>query len=145
MLFEKPRHPTQDERFLQLEPATTDDTEHMSSATWPMAIISWRWQRIPGMRGDAKSGCELARQRGERCRSPTRCGLPITYFDSTTDEASAMAISLAKGSREEANINLHAVPALQFLVQPPRDQQDQNQFRQSCSGNRFSAFKCPRT
>jgi hypothetical protein len=54
---------------------------------------------------------------------------PITYFDSTTDEASASAITLAKGSRAEADINLLAVPALHFLVQPPRNQQDQNQFR----------------
>ena len=37
---------------------------------------------------------------------------PITYFDSTPDEASATGIVLAGGSREEADFNLHAVPAL---------------------------------
>jgi len=44
---------------------------------------------------------------------------PITYYDSTTEEASATPISLAGGSREEANINLHAVPALRLTVESP--------------------------
>jgi hypothetical protein len=35
---------------------------------------------------------------------------------------------LAKGSREEADINLHAVPSLHFVVQPFRDQQDKDRF-----------------
>ncbi|MGD0292746.1 MAG: carboxypeptidase-like regulatory domain-containing protein [Terracidiphilus sp.] len=47
---------------------------------------------------------------------------PVTFFDSTTDEASATPILLAGGSREEANINLHAVPALYLIVQAPLKQ-----------------------
>ena len=45
---------------------------------------------------------------------------PVTYFDSTTDEASASPIVLAGGSREEANIALHAVPALHLTLEAPR-------------------------
>jgi hypothetical protein len=45
---------------------------------------------------------------------------PVTYFDSTTDEASATPIMLAGGGREEADINLHAVPELRIKVDTPR-------------------------
>jgi hypothetical protein len=47
---------------------------------------------------------------------------PVTYFDSTTEEASATPISLAAGNREDANINLHAVPALHLTIEPPAGQ-----------------------
>ncbi len=45
---------------------------------------------------------------------------PVTYFDSTTEEASATPMALAGGSREEADINLHATPALRLSIQTPR-------------------------
>jgi hypothetical protein len=45
---------------------------------------------------------------------------PVTFFDATTDEASATPMVLAGGSREEANISLHAVPALRLAVEAPR-------------------------
>jgi len=45
---------------------------------------------------------------------------PVTFFDSTTDEASATPIQLAAGSRQEADISLHAVPALRLQVAAPR-------------------------
>jgi hypothetical protein len=44
---------------------------------------------------------------------------PVTYFDSTTEEGSATPLVLAGGSREEANISLHAVPALHIRVESP--------------------------
>jgi len=39
---------------------------------------------------------------------------PVTYFDSTTDEASATPMVLAAGDRQQADVNLHAVPALRI-------------------------------
>ena len=48
--------------------------------------------------------------------------IPITYFDSTTDEASASPIVLTGGSRVEADVSLHAVPALHLMVEAPRKQ-----------------------
>ena len=46
---------------------------------------------------------------------------PITYYDSTTDEASATPIALAAGVVQQADVTLHAVPALHLTVQvPPR-------------------------
>jgi hypothetical protein len=47
---------------------------------------------------------------------------PVTFFDSSTDEASAIPINLAAGSHEEANFNLHALPALHLTVEPPIEQ-----------------------
>jgi hypothetical protein len=45
---------------------------------------------------------------------------PVTYYDSTTDEASAATLHLNHGNRIEANIILHAVPALHISVPQPR-------------------------
>ncbi len=45
---------------------------------------------------------------------------PITYFDSTSDEAQASPILLSGGNREEADFNLHAVPALHITLEAPR-------------------------
>jgi hypothetical protein len=47
---------------------------------------------------------------------------PITFYDSTTDEASASPITLAGGSRVEADISMHAVPALHLQVEATRKQ-----------------------
>jgi hypothetical protein len=47
---------------------------------------------------------------------------PVTYFDSTTDKASASPITLIGGNSEEANINLRAVPALRLTVEAPMNQ-----------------------
>jgi protocatechuate 3,4-dioxygenase beta subunit len=49
-------------------------------------------------------------------QSPLDVVYPVTYYDSTIDEASATPLTLTAGSREEADINLHAVPALRLRV-----------------------------
>jgi hypothetical protein len=41
---------------------------------------------------------------------------PVTYYDSTTDESSASTLNLTGGNRVEANITLHAVPALHITL-----------------------------
>ncbi len=82
--------------------------------------------RQPGQRGISAGGgggalvCpapqRLAAGRGESC---ARRGLSVTYYDSTTDEASASPIVLTGGSRVEANVGLHAVTALHLLIEAP--------------------------
>lgn len=47
---------------------------------------------------------------------------PVTYYDSTIDEAAAMPIALSAGSHEEANVSLHAVPALHLKIETPQKQ-----------------------
>jgi hypothetical protein len=46
---------------------------------------------------------------------------PMTFYDETTDETSATTITLANGNREEANVTLHAVPALHLTVDSGTD------------------------
>jgi hypothetical protein len=130
MLFEKPRHPTQGDRFLQLDSATTDDTGayefgNLADGDYFVAVAAQPWYATAMHRAGGNSPGNGASDAGAQLD----VAYPITYFDSTTDEASASEITMAKGSRVEADINLHAVPSLHFVVQPPREQQDKNQFR----------------
>ena len=65
---------------------------------------------------------------------------PITFFDSTTDEAAATPLQVDAGSRTEADISLHAVPALHLTI--PRPRQNDNgpgiQVQQSLFGTHVS-------
>jgi carboxypeptidase family protein len=129
MLFEKPRHPTQDERFLQLESATTDDTGayefgDLADGDYFVAVAAQPWYATAMHR----AGGNLPGNGANDAGAQLDVAYPITYFDSTADEASAAEITLAKGGRMEANINLHAVSALHLGIPPPRDQLDKNQF-----------------
>jgi len=129
MLFEKPRHPTQGDRFLQLDAATTDDTGayefgNLADGDYFLAVAAQPWYATAMHRAGGNSTFNGASDAGAQLD----VAYPVTYFDSTTDEASATTIKLAKGSREEADINLHAVPSLHFVVQPLRDQQDKDRF-----------------
>ncbi len=145
MLFKKPRHPTQGDRFLQLDSATTDDTGayefgNLADGDYFVAVAAQPWYAMAMHRAGGNSPGNGAID----AAAQLDVAYPITYFDSTTDETSATAISLAKGGREEADINLHAVPSLHFVVPPPRDQQDRNQFtpvmlRQSIFGTPIPA------
>ena len=73
--------------------------------------------------------------------SPLDVTYPVTYFDSTTDEASAAPITLPPGSREEADVYLHAVPALHLKVAAPRKGEGiaQPELRQMIFGMEVSA------
>lgn len=52
---------------------------------------------------------------------------PVTFYDSTTDEASATRIALTGGSHQEINLNLHAVQALRLTLPGAETPQDKNQ------------------
>ena len=68
---------------------------------------------------------------------------PLTYYDSTTEESGATPIVLGGGSREEADINLHAVPALHLSIAVPRKQAEgtaQPDLRQAIPELRQSIF-----
>lgn len=57
--------------------------------------------------------------------SPLDVAYPVTYFDSTTDEASASVIDLDGGSHVEADITMHAVPALHITLPPTGSNEDE--------------------
>ncbi len=118
MLFEKPRHHAQDERIVQSDSAVTDDTGayefgDLADGDYLVAVSAQPWYAMRRANGDSSKG-------GSEANAQLDVAYPITYFDSTTDEASATPISLAKGSRVEADIALHAVPALRIVVDTTR-------------------------
>jgi hypothetical protein len=98
----------------QFEGTTTDDTgayefSNLPAGEYLLAVVSSPWYAIhPPKISPARSGNEEA--------SPLDVAYPVTYFDSTADEESASPISLGPGVRDQADISLHAVPALRLQV-----------------------------
>jgi hypothetical protein len=95
----------------QADGAMTDDTgayefSNLSAGEYYVAVVTQPWYAIhPPPRRNASNE-----------ESPLDVAYPVTYFDSTTDEASATPIEMEAGSRQEADISLHAVPALRLQV-----------------------------
>ena len=124
MLFQPPRShasPGAGERIAQVDSATTDDTgayefDGLAAGEYLLAVTAEPWfalhksgtpkRSAPFASGDPGAALDVA--------------YPVTFFDSTTDEAAASRIPLADGRRVEADINLHAVPALRLDVAMPQ-------------------------
>ena len=120
MLFEKPRGCEPGAKIVQMNAAVTDDTgayefDNLRNGEYLLAVKAEPWYAIRPAVGSRQTGAGGA-------NAPLDVAYPVTYFDSTVDEASAMPIVLAGGNRFEANINLHAVPALHLQVEAPRKQ-----------------------
>jgi hypothetical protein len=114
MLFEKPRHGAPDERIRQLDTTVTDDTGayefgNLTDGDYLVAVSAQPWYATHRSSGNTGG-------KANEASALLDVAYPVTYFDSTMDEASATAISLTKGAREEADINLHAVPALRITI-----------------------------
>jgi hypothetical protein len=119
MLFLKPHGHNPGARITQAGEASTDDTgayefNGLAAGEYLLAVTATPWYAIHISAAGAK------RQPEAEATAALDVAYPVTYFDATTDEASATSIVLAGGSRAEANINLHAVPALRLIVQAPR-------------------------
>jgi Carboxypeptidase regulatory-like domain len=117
MLFSKLGHRGSSEQIVQTGTQVTDDTgayefAGLARGEYLIAVSAQPWYALHretlSQTGDTVEG-----------NSELDVAYPVTYFDSTTQEASATPISLTAGSREEANINLHAVPALHFTLESP--------------------------
>jgi protocatechuate 3,4-dioxygenase beta subunit len=112
MLFRRPRHGDWNERMGQADSTLTDDTGayefgDLAAGEYLLAVVAEPWYAVhEGPTAKRNAALDVT--------------YPVTYFDSSTDEASATPIVLAGGSREEANISLHAVPALHLSVAAPR-------------------------
>ncbi len=111
MLFKSPDASHPGERVMQVDGAISDDTgayefSNLPAGQYFVAVKADPWYAMHG--------------RANRNPDDTNANLdvayPITFFDSTIDQASAAPITLAEGSREEANISLHAVPALHLRL-----------------------------
>lgn len=108
MLFKKPKFSGMGERTAQVDAAETDDTGgyefgNVAPGEYLMAVAAEPWYAIHG-------------SATERRNNALDVAYPVTYFDSTTDERAATPIELAGGVRQEANISLHAVPALHIAL-----------------------------
>jgi hypothetical protein len=119
MLFEKPRGHGPGAKIEPAGTATTDDTgayefSGLTAGDYLLAVRARPWYAISSFSTDLLRHPETEQQ------TALDVAYPVTFFDSTTDEASAAPIALTDGSRLQANINLHAVPALHFEVQMPQ-------------------------
>lgn len=119
MLFEQPQHHLQGAHITQADTALTDDTgayefSNLATGEYLLAVVAEPWYALhqETVRSAATPVSEQS--------AALDVAYPVTYYESTTDEASATPIALAGGSREEANINLHPVPALHLAVAAPR-------------------------
>jgi uncharacterized surface anchored protein len=119
MLFAKPIGHAPGERITETETAVTDDTgayefSNLRAGEYFLAVKAEPWYAMHHASRGSRRGTA----------SPANAALdvafPITYFDSTTEEASASPIVLAGGSRMEADVSLHAVPAVHLQVDAPR-------------------------
>jgi hypothetical protein len=117
LLFLKPRGHEPGQRLVQAATVTTNDTGayefgDLAAGSYLLAVKAEPWYALhPRSSRALDSGS-----------SPLDVAYPVTYYDSTTDADSAQSIALAGGNREEANIVLHAVPALHLVVEAPRNE-----------------------
>jgi hypothetical protein len=121
MLFAKPRGHEPGERIKETETAITDDTgayefSNLHAGEYFLAVKAEPWYAIHHASGGSLHGT------AGPANPALDVAFPITYFDSTTEEASASPIELAAGSRMEADVSLHAVPAVHLQVDAPRKQ-----------------------
>jgi len=121
MLFKKAGAGRPGPRLSQADATTTDDTgayefANLAPGEYAVAVAAEPWyadNRAPKGKGPATGD-------GADGNAALDVAYPVTYFDSTTEEASATPLVVTEGSRQEADITLHAVPALHIEVQTPR-------------------------
>jgi protocatechuate 3,4-dioxygenase beta subunit len=118
LLFREPAGRGRDAAIEHAGTETTDDTgayefTGLQAGAYLLAVQAKPWYAMHRF-NTAQTGAPETEQ-----QAALDLAYPVTYFDSTTDEPSATPIELTGGSRQEANINLHAVPALHLNLSMP--------------------------
>jgi len=129
------------ERIAQVDQVTTDDTgayefSNLAAGTYLLAVTAEPWY------SQHHTAHNSRQQIAGNASAALDVAYSTTFYDSTTDENSATPIVLAPGGHEEANISLHAVPALHLMVQAPHKPDGsiaQPELRQSIFGTQISA------
>lgn len=140
MLFEKPRGHDPDAKIEPAGTATTDDMgayefSGLTAGEYLLAVKAQPWYAIN--RTSSGPGVGSGQRQETESQASLDVAYPVTYFDSTTEEGSATPIVLTGGSRQDANISLHAVPALHLEVNTPGNLEGKNahpKLRQSIFG-----------
>jgi hypothetical protein len=129
LLFLKSHDGKPGTRLTHTDTSNTDDTgayefNNLDAGEYLVAVVAEPWYalRRSSSRTRPKSSSAADAEGAPDPAAALDVAYPVTYFDSTTDEASATRIALAGGRREEADITLHAVPALHIEVDTPRKQ-----------------------
>lgn len=113
LLFQKPAGHEPGAKIEQVDTSITDDTgayefDNVKKGAYLVAVAAEPWYAMHA--GGAQNAA---------VNPALDVAYPITYFDSTTEEAAALPIVLAGGSRVEADIALHAVAALRLVLDGP--------------------------
>jgi hypothetical protein len=124
MLFKKPRPNEPARHITQFSDAATDDTGTYEIGALPageylVAVKADPWYALHQARKPGQS-FSIDGAAASDASASLDVAYPITFYDGTTDESSAAPIALSGGSREQADITLHAVPALRLAVETPR-------------------------
>jgi hypothetical protein len=118
ILFRKPSAHSPGEHIVMAGAADTDDTgayefANLVPGDYLLAVKAEPWYALHHLNPQSRQ-----RQASDPSAA-LDAAYQVTYFDSTVNEAEATTITLAGGSREVANISLHAVPALHIAVETP--------------------------
>jgi Carboxypeptidase regulatory-like domain len=147
MLFMKWHNGKPGGRIGQENSASTDDTgayefSNLAAGEYLLAVTAEPWYALHHSRRLSPNAARAADSDAADPNTALDVAYPVTYFDSTTDEASATRIVLAGGSREEADITLHPTAALHLTVDTPRKQDGsiaRAELRQTIFGEMVSA------
>ena len=118
ILFAKPHNNNPDARIAQAGRTMSDDTgayefDDLAPGEYLLAVKAEPWYALH------PSAIDQRKRPASDSSAALDVAYPLTFFDSTTEESSATRIILSAGSREEANVNLHAVPALHLTIELP--------------------------
>ena len=121
MLFLKQHDGKTGGRVNQSDTAATDDTgayefAGLAAGEYLLAVTAEPWYALHRSVSRARQQAADDSDAGANLD----VAYPVTYYDSTTDEASATHIQVSGGSRTEADITLHPTPALHIVVDTPR-------------------------
>jgi 5-hydroxyisourate hydrolase-like protein (transthyretin family) len=148
MLFQKSASGKPGGSLLQSGTASTDDTgayefSSLAAGEYRLAVLAEPWYALHRATHNRAPGAAAVDTLG--AADPAAAldvAYPTTYFDSTTEEASATPLALAGGARVEADLTLHAVPALHIEIEAPRRQDGMiapAELRQTVFGNVIGA------
>ena len=144
MLFQKSQTGKPGGGLSQSGTVITDDTgayefSDLAAGEYRLAVVAEPWyalHRTQHNRAQSAAAADPA--------AALDVAYPTTFFDSTTEEASATPLAVAGGARVEADVTLHAVPALHIEVDTPRRLDGsipRAELRQTVFGNVIDAIR----